>query len=207
MKYIVTRALQEEGILSAVEVNYTLFFTCSKSFDNAIMLARICDWLFKIKVMQTATETRDILNDLILINNDRIAGYEKAIAELKSKEDAAAGNTDLVMLFQKMIDESREFRNALGQEVQVLGGEMAEGTMTSGKIYRAWMDVKALFTGKDRHAILVACETGEDAAQKAYKAALEEDDLPEFLRDIIAEQKDLLWQSHDEIKALRDQAA
>jgi hypothetical protein len=39
-----------------------------------------------------------------------------------------------------MIDESREFRNVLGREVQVLGGEMAEGTMTSGKIYRAWMD-------------------------------------------------------------------
>ena len=156
--------------------------------------------------MQTATETKHILNDLILINNDRIAGYEKAIGELKSKDGATAENIDLVVLFERMIDESRENRNALGQEVQVLGGEMAEGTMTSGKIYRAWMDVKSLFTGKDRHAILAACETGEDAAQKAYNAALEEEDLPDFLRDIIAEQKDVLLDSHDEIKALRDQS-
>ena len=152
----------------------------------------------------TATETKHILNDLILINNDRIAGYQKAIDELKSKDDSTSEDLDLTVLFERMIDESREYRNALGQEVQVLGGEMAEGTMTSGKIYRAWMDVKALFSGKDRHAILEACETGEDAAQKAYKAALEEDDLPGFLRDMITSQKELLKKSHDEIKALRD---
>lgn len=153
----------------------------------------------------TATELKHILNDLILINNDRIAGYEKAIQELNSRDDKSSGDIDLTILFERMIDESRENRNVLGQEVQVMGGEMAEGTMTSGKIYRAWMDVKALFTGKDRHAILAACEAGEDAAQKAYRSALEEEDVPAFLRDIISDQKAMLRESHDEIKALRDQ--
>ena len=156
--------------------------------------------------MQTATETRHILNDLILINNDRIAGYEKAIDELKSRDNATAEDLDLIVLFERMIDESRENRNVLGQEVQVLGGDMAEGTMTSGKLYRAWMDVKTLFTGKSRHSILEACEAGEDAAQKAYREALEEEDLPAFLRETIRGQKELLKQSHDEIKALRDQS-
>lgn len=153
----------------------------------------------------TATATIDILNDLVLINNDRIAGYEKAIDELKSGDNASE-NLDLTLLFERMIDESRENRNALGHEVQVLGGKMAEGTMTSGKIFRAWMDVKALFTGKDRHAILASCETGEDAAQKAYTAALEEEDLPSFLRQIVGKQKEALKKSHDEIKVLRDAA-
>jgi uncharacterized protein (TIGR02284 family) len=155
--------------------------------------------------MQTATETRHVLNDLILINNDRIAGYEKAIKELKSQDDSLAENLDLTVLFERMIDESREFRNALGQEVQAMGGDMADGTMTSGKLYRAWMDVKALFTGKDRHAILESCETGEDAAQKAYREALEEEDLPNYLREMISNQQQVLKDSHDEIKALRDQ--
>ena len=157
--------------------------------------------------MENTKETIDTLNDLILINNDRIAGYEKALEELKGKDDLSSEDIDLQVLFEAMIDESREFRNVLGREVQVLGGEMAEGTMTSGKIYRAWMDVKAVFTGKDRHTILDNCEEGEDAAQKAYKAALEEEGLPHFLYDIISNQKDLLRESHDEIKALRDQVA
>ena len=155
--------------------------------------------------MQTATtSTTDILNDLVLINNDRIAGYEKALEELKSKSETE--NLDLHVLFQRLIDESRDFRNDLGREVQVLGGDMAEGTMASGKVYRAWMDVKALFTGKDRHAILSSCEGGEDAAQKAYENALEQEGLPEFLRELINEQKEILQEAHDDIKMLRDQS-
>lgn len=153
----------------------------------------------------TATETRETLNDLVLIHNDRIAGYEKALEELKSGDDNAQ-NLDLTALFEHMIDESREMRNDLGKEVQVAGGEMKEGTMNSGKLYRAWMDVKALFTGHDRHAILASCEGGEDAVQKAYKEALDDDSLPAFLREMITNQKAILKQSHDEIKALRDQS-
>jgi len=157
--------------------------------------------------MENTKETIETLNDLILINNDRIAGYEKAMEELKEKHAAHNEDLDLIVLFEKMIDESRELRNALGREVQVLGGEMAEGTMTSGKIYRVWMDLKAVFSGKDRHSILENCEAGEDAAQKAYKEALEDEDLPKFLHEMISGQKELLMESHDEIKSLRDQVA
>lgn len=155
--------------------------------------------------MQTTTSSiKHILNDLVLINNDRIAGYEKALEELRSGDHRE--DLDLNMLFQRMIDQSREFRNDLGREVQALGEDMAEGTMASGKLYRAWMDVKALFTGKDRKAILASCEGGEDAAQKAYESALEEEDIPGFLRELISDQKASLKLSHDEIRSLRDQA-
>lgn len=143
----------------------------------------------------------ETLNDLIMINNDRIAGYEKAMEELKGKEK------DLTVLFEKMIDESRDMRNALGREVQVLGGEMAEGTMAIGKIYRAWMDIKIVFSGHDRHTVLENCHTGEHAAQRAYIAALGEKKMPHFLRDMISTQKQTLQSSHDEIKALTEQTA
>jgi uncharacterized protein (TIGR02284 family) len=150
--------------------------------------------------MTTSQETVEILNDLIQINNDRIVGYERAIKELKNEEDG-----DLRELFLSMIDESRRIKLDLANEVQTLKGDAEKGTTVSGKIYRAWMDVKAVFTGRDRHAILSNCEFGEDAAQKAYKTALESTELPAFLRDTIREQKETLRVSHDEIKALRDQ--
>lgn len=148
--------------------------------------------------MEKTNETVEILNDLILINNDRIAGYEKALKELQEDDD------DLTAIFESMIDQSRQARMALGSEVQALGGTMAEGTMTSGKIYRAWMDVKALFTGHDRHTVLSNCESGEDAAQKAYETALKHDDLPSYIRDLVSQQKTSLRQSHDEIRSFRD---
>lgn len=148
--------------------------------------------------METRTVNAEVLNDLIQINNDRVAGYEKAIEELKS-EDA-----DLKTLFVKMIGESHKHKMALATEVQALGEDAESGTTNSGKIYRAWMDVKALFTGHDRKTVLNNCEFGEDAAQKAYKMALEEEGLSADLRSLITEQKADLRVSHDEIKALRD---
>ncbi len=142
--------------------------------------------------------TVEILNDLIEINNDRIAGYDKAIKE--STEE----NADLKELFEHMIHESHECKMALATEVLVLKGETAEGTTNSGKIYRAWMDVKATFTGHNRHSILANCEKGEDAAQAAYKTALAEENFPMHLHDMVAEQQAKLKLSHDKIKMLRD---
>ena len=149
--------------------------------------------------MENTKKTAEVLNDLIQINNDRIAGYERALKELKDQDD------DLRVLFTNFIDQSRQLKMALGKEVQVLGEDMDKGTTGSGKIYRAWMDVKALFTGHDRHTVLENCEFGEDAAQKAYKTALETDDLPAYIFALLTKQKAQLKTAHDEVKALRDQ--
>ncbi len=150
--------------------------------------------------MVTTTETIETLNDLVAINNDRIRGYERAIKETKNID------ADLKVLFTRMIAESHEIRVALATEVQALGGEIEGGTTGSGKLYRAWMDVKAVFTGNDRHAVLSNCEYGEDAAQKAYKNALESDNLPAHLRTMLADQKSTLKMSHDKVRNLRDMA-
>ena len=147
--------------------------------------------------METKERT-EVLNDLILINNDRIKGYEKAKEELKD------GNEDLKVLFTNMIAESHKLKLALATEVAASGEDIEEGTTNSGKIYRAWMDVKAAFTGNDRKTVLENCEFGEDAAQKAYQMALQEEDLPGHIHSLISEQKAVLKASHDKIKALRD---
>ena len=86
-----------------------------------------------------------------------------------------------------------------------MGADVETGTTVSGKIYRAWMDVKATFAGNDRHAVLASCEYGEDAAQRAYDEALRSDDpMPYSIRELIANQKGALKSSHDTIKTYRD---
>jgi uncharacterized protein (TIGR02284 family) len=152
-------------------------------------------------VMQNTKETIEVLNDLIQINNDRITGYEKAIKETKAEDE------DLKILFATMIAESHRNKIALATEVQTMGAEVENGTTTSGKIYRAWMDVKAVFTGHDRHTVLANCEAGEDAAKRAYKTALEHEALPAYIRELLVQQQGNLLASHDEIKSLRDQYA
>ena len=112
--------------------------------------------------MEKSREVVEVLNDLVMINNDRINGYQRAIKELKS------GDTDLKTLFDQMIVESQQIKSDLAHEIQVLHGDVENGTTEMGKIYRVWMDVKAIFTGDDRHTILSNCEAGEDAVQRAY---------------------------------------
>jgi len=68
------------------------------------------------------------------------------------------------------------------------------------------MDLKAAIAGKDRQTILDNCEFGEDAAQKAYDMALNNDDadLESALRELLVKQKTTLKVGHNEVKRLRD---
>lgn len=143
--------------------------------------------------------TIEVLNDLILINNDRVDGYAKAIAEVRGKDQI------LDDLFEQMAMQSRHFKAALTEEVSVLGGEpVTDGTTNSGKVYRVWMDIKAAFSSDDATSSLEQCEYGEDAAQKAYHEALDTENLPAFLRELISTQQIALKESHDLIKEKRD---
>ncbi|MBL7857815.1 MAG: PA2169 family four-helix-bundle protein [Cyclobacteriaceae bacterium] len=140
----------------------------------------------------------DALNTLIEINNDRVEGYETASKETEE--------TDLKALFAQLALTSHDCNAELIEEVEQLGGTPAEGTKISGKFFRAWMDVKAALTGKDRKAILNSCEYGEDHAVNTYKDVLDNDaaDLTEDQIDMISEQYDLIKSDHDVVKALRD---
>lgn len=149
--------------------------------------------------MEKNEKTIEVLNDLIRINNDRVEGYEKAIKETKEED------TDLRNVFNSMVDESRNYKKELVDQVRRLGGDPASDTTASGKIYRVWMDMKATFTSKGRQSVLESCEFGEDAAQKAYEKALEQDsELPPDIRSVIQTEKASLRNSHDTIKQYRD---
>ncbi|MEP6737426.1 MAG: PA2169 family four-helix-bundle protein [Chryseolinea sp.] len=141
----------------------------------------------------------DVLNDLIRINRDRIVGYEKA------SENLEEGDAILRTLFNQLSEESEKLKEELSGQVVVLGGEPAEDTTTSGKIYRAWMEVKDTFASDDAKSALEACEYGEDAAQKAYAEALEDStNFPKNIREMIKDQKGLLKISHDLVRNKRD---
>ncbi|GAB3929526.1 PA2169 family four-helix-bundle protein [Mucilaginibacter myungsuensis] len=145
----------------------------------------------------TTNTTIEDLNDLIQIHNDRIKGYENAMADLKESDG------QLKSIFVECISESHQFKLALATEVAALGGDIETGTTLSGKLYRTWMSVRDAF-GKTNKSVLASCEFGEDAAQKAYLTVLQDEGLPSYLQSIIINQQSQLKVTHDKIKALRD---
>jgi uncharacterized protein (TIGR02284 family) len=155
-----------------------------------------------MKQTKAVEESIEIVNDLIKINHDRIRGYEKAIENTDSME------AELRTLFSRLMEESHDYTRELTAVVTNMGGEPATDTTVPGKLYHAWMDVKATFSGNDTKSTLAACEFGEDAAQKAYAKALDNDSpLPTDVYDLIKRQKSLLRGSHDLVKQFRDQYA
>jgi len=148
--------------------------------------------------MENNTETLDILNDLVQINNDRIKGYEKAINETEEEDAQLKG------FFTARIAESHQFKMELGTEIQALGQDIDNDTSSSGALHRTWISIKEAFTGHDEKSTLEECEFGEDAIKKAYDSALEEESLPAYVRELLSNQYTKLLAAHDEVKALRD---
>jgi len=145
-------------------------------------------------------ENSTVLNELTEINNDRVAGFEKAIADINDE------NIDLKEIFQKYSAQSRTFSQELTAAVAAQGEEIETGNSVAGTLHRAWIDVKALFGGSDRVSILNEAERGEDAIKAAYKTALEKGELSGSSLELVSRQAEDIKAAHDAIKALRDAA-
>ena len=151
--------------------------------------------------METTEKTLDVLNDLVKINNDRVAGFEKAGENLDGQ------NGGLRPIFSRLADESRDNAARLSELARQYGGEAEEGTSVSGTLHRAWLDVKSTFTGNDLESILNECERGEDAIKQAYRTALDSaNELPVEVVQSISRQYEGIMEGHDLIKSLRDQS-
>lgn len=148
--------------------------------------------------MQENTKQTELLNNLIVINNDRIKGYEKAV------EDAADIDVDLKKLFSDLADKSKKFKAELVEYISGLEGEVKEeGNSFSAGIYRAWMDVKTLFSGRDRRTVLEICKDGEDAAIDAYKTVLANEELTDKnARDLVNAQISVLNDDREMLKKM-----
>ncbi|WGQ10981.1 PA2169 family four-helix-bundle protein [Pedobacter gandavensis] len=150
--------------------------------------------------MNVTEKSISILNDLTEINNDRVAGFEKAIADIKDE------HVDLKAIFQEYSSQSRKFSQELTAIVAANGEDIETGNSVAGTLHRAWIDVKSLFGGSDRASILSEAERGEDAIKAAYALALEKGELTGEALEIVSRQAQDIKAAHDAIKALRDAA-
>ena len=145
-------------------------------------------------------ENSDLLNQLIEINNDRIEGYEKAIALLPKE-----GNYDLQNIFEKYRDQSIQFKSDLVPLVVREGDTPTEETRTTGKLFRTWMEIKSAVAPYTAKAILESCERGEDEFKKVYSDAItNSQQAPLTILSILQSQANLQLEAHDHIRELRD---
>ena len=131
---------------------YVMFFSAIKEISKSLKIKASIS-----KPMEISEKAVDVINDLIKINNDRVAGFEKA------GDDLEEDNKYVVAIFNKLAGESQQYVVELTGIAQEYG-EAADGTSTSGDLHRAWIDIKTTFTGSDLLAILNGPKVPQDAA-------------------------------------------
>lgn len=148
----------------------------------------------------TLKATKDTLKDLILLNNDRYEGYQKAIEQTKDE--------DLKQLFSTLSEQSNRYSSELQSHFPDKEDmPKSDETKNTGKLYRVWMDIKNALSTNDRHSVLAACEYGEDVIKKGYEDALKNrEDVDAQALSVIQRQYDSLLEAHNRVKALRDSA-
>ena len=151
--------------------------------------------------MKTEEKISTIIQDLVIINNDRYEGYKTAADETK--------DADLKSLFSELSGQSKGFSEELRKFIPKSEDQPEhDKTKNTGKIYRAWMDFKAAVTSKDRKAILSSCEFGEDVAKKHYEEALEDSaSISSEALTLIKKQSAEIKKGHDKVKSMRDAIA
>ncbi len=105
-----------------------------------------------------------ILNKLVLVNNDRIDGYDYAIRNL--------GQPILKLLFTDFSTMAKRLNEDLIDEIECLDGIVVQGTSKDGELFFAWQNVKSAVNIDDRFELLDACEYAENCALTVFENAL-----------------------------------
>lgn len=121
-----------------------------------------------------------VLSELAEFIKDGNLGYKKAAEETTDEQ--------LKSIFMGYSQQRAGFLTEVNGLITRFGGNPEHSGTVKGSIYRQWMDVKATFTGTDRESIINSCLYGEEWAHKAYKDALDSNELPMEVRTVVENQ-------------------
>lgn len=136
-------------------------------------------------------DTNELVKTVIQVLNDGQKGYADIGEHMKD-----AGMKSFFM------SESQQ-RGSFARALESAAGVSDVGGSVVAPVHRLWGDLKANLGGGD-HTLLVTAEQGEDAAKKAYQAALADTSVTGPVRSLLQTQQTHIISSHNKVTALRD---
>ena len=135
-----------------------------------------------------------VLNNLIETCKDGQNGFQTAAEGIN--------RSDIKSLFYQYSQQRAQFAGELQNEVRRRGGDPEKTGSVAATLHRGWINIKSAVTGSDENAVLAECERGEDSAVANYKDALEDQNLPSDIRDVIERQYAQVQEAHDRVRNL-----
>ncbi len=143
---------------------------------------------------EATKEVTSILNSLIETAKDGENGFRNA-AE-KAKESS------LKALFTKYAGQRAQYSQELQAAVAQQGGSPATSGHALASLHRGWMGLKEALAKDEDKALIDEAESGEDAAMKAYKTALDQT-LPLDVQNLVQRQFAGVQEAHGVIRDLK----
>jgi uncharacterized protein (TIGR02284 family) len=186
------------SLLRQVPATVKKFSTTQKVVGGALLALGVALLATRSKKAKPSPEAAT-LDELLYFVNDRIAGYERAVAESQDAE--------LRGYYKQLVSQSQQFATDLNTYLTREGGERETSTTLKGKLYRAWMDAKAVVVDRDEQAILGSNIYGEEWAFKAYQEALADQTLTGTMRQAVERQYALSQKTYDRLTKLQEKQA
>lgn len=136
-----------------------------------------------------------VLNNLIETCKDGEQGFTVAAEGLTSATIKAK--------FLEYARQRAQMARELQDEVRRLGGDPEKKGSVAGTMHRGWLNIRAIVSGKDDHAIVAEAERGEDVAKGVYEEAIKES-LPPSALTVVQQQAAKVRQAHDDVRNIRD---
>ena len=137
----------------------------------------------------------ETLNTLIETSRDAENGFHAAAQ--------VVDDPSIKGLFAAYSHQRGEFARELEGQVRRRGGAPQQSGSVAGTLHRAVMNIRAAVSGRDERAVIAEAERGEDAAVRAYEAALGRSELPADIRALIARQAARVKEAQDRLRDLK----
>lgn len=138
----------------------------------------------------------DVLQNLVPFIHDGREGYEQAAKD--------SVNPQLGPLYRSLAGQRAEFAQELHQIIQNHGGASERAAPAPGQLYQQWQKARADFAHQNEITSVDASMLGEEWAQKAYAAALEQPDLPQPTRELLERQLNALEQARQTLQEIKN---
>jgi uncharacterized protein (TIGR02284 family) len=141
-------------------------------------------------------EHAEALQILLQKNYDAEKGFKKAITKTDSHS--------LKEFLKRQALKHNRFATELDKELRLLNENPKEEGSFTGKLSRAWMDIKVAVSGNHDEAILEECVRGEKGSAKEYEEALDENRFPPHLEEVLKKQLSDIKTMIAEVKSMED---
>jgi uncharacterized protein (TIGR02284 family) len=134
-----------------------------------------------------------LLNDLLTKNYDAEKGYKEAAEKIE--------HTSLKSYFDNQSKNRYDFGHQIKTLISKYGGEPDKGTSVVGDLHRTWISIRDAFTNGDK-AIYEEAIRGEEAFSAEYEETLNDEILPQDVRDLVRTQKDSVDKALSSLKVM-----